>query len=82
MKLAAFLEREKIGVREFAARIGLTSEAVRLYIVGKRVPRPKQMAAIAAATGGNVRPNDFFPSDAAAGAAAIPAPRPKRKRAA
>lgn len=65
MKLSEYLHHEKLTAREFADLIGVTSEAVRLYLAGRRVPRPKQMAAIFDATGGKVRPNDFFDQAAA-----------------
>lgn len=60
MKLADYLERESETVARFAARIGKSAEAVRLYKKGLRKPREKTMRAIMDATGGSVTANDFF----------------------
>ena len=43
-----------------AARLGVSSFAVKKWRYGERTPRPAQMEAIISATGGEVRPNDFF----------------------
>ena len=60
MRLPAYLERHGLSNTDFAARIGVSAEAVRRYAHGTRTPRPAVMARIAAATGGVVRPDDFF----------------------
>jgi transcriptional regulator with XRE-family HTH domain len=60
MKLDAYLKRERLSTAEFAERIGVTAEAVRLYLTGQRIPRPKTVARIAQETGGAVRFRDFF----------------------
>ena len=61
MTLDEWLSRNSIGTAEFAARLNITGEAVRLYRVGKRHPRAHIMHAIMAATAGAVEPNDFYP---------------------
>lgn len=66
MKLSAYLSERSLSLADFAKalseRMGepLTSEAVRLWAQGARVPRPAAMAAIEAETAGAVQPNDFF----------------------
>lgn len=59
MKLAAYLREKGISTTDFAVEIGVSGEAVRLYALGRRMPRREQMAAIVKATGGKVMPNDF-----------------------
>lgn len=60
MQLKSYLEREKISRASFGATIGVSEVAVTRYINGARIPRPEKMARIEAATGGAVKPNDFF----------------------
>lgn len=64
MTLAEFLETQALTDTAFAARIGVTSEAVRRYRLGARTPKRDMLAKIAEATGGAVQPADFFPSPA------------------
>lgn len=65
MKLADFLAEAGLNHREFADRIGVSAEAVRLYLTGERTPRRKVVHAIAAQTGGRVTANDFFMQEGA-----------------
>lgn len=60
MKLADYLARKKLTRAEFAEIIGVTPEAVRLYLKGARRPRIATMQEIHAATKGRVTANDFF----------------------
>ncbi len=62
MTLDEYLSQNDIRNSSFAALIGVSSEAVRRYRDGERIPRPKQMTAIEQATDGAVRANDFFNS--------------------
>lgn len=59
MRLSEYLAKNAISTTDFASRIGVTSEAVRLYALGKRTPRREHMSAILEATDGEVTANDF-----------------------
>lgn len=62
MQLKAYLVDAQVTYDEFARRIGAANAGViAKYASGKRVPRPRFMAAIVRETGGKVSPNDFFP---------------------
>lgn len=65
MQLADYFDKTGVKPSEFADRIGVTSEAIRLYLRGARTPRPATMQAIHRATGGLVTANDFFRAEAA-----------------
>jgi hypothetical protein len=65
MRLGDYLDRTNLANRDFGELIGVTGEAVRLYVMGARIPRPAVMRRIEEVTGGRVRPNDFFAQDAA-----------------
>lgn len=60
MKLSEYLSEKGIPHREFAEQIGVSAEAVRLYLLGERTPRRAVIQAIVASTDGRVTPNDFF----------------------
>ncbi len=60
MTLKDWLEREGLAPASFAPRIGRSSEAVRRYASGERIPDRETMPLIAAATAGDVTANDFF----------------------
>lgn len=60
MKLRDWLERENVSFAEMAARIERTSEAVRRYALGERIPDRETMPKIVHATLGAVTANDFF----------------------
>ena len=60
MHLADYLAERGQSHAEFAAAIGLSAEAVRLIVRGKRMPRGDTMRSIIEATSGKVQPNDFF----------------------
>jgi DNA-binding transcriptional regulator YdaS (Cro superfamily) len=63
MHLSAYLEREHLTNAGFAARLGVTAEAVRLWALGRKIPRRDTMAAIEAATGGAVTARDFYSAE-------------------
>ena len=65
MKLKRYLEREGISTADFASRLGVTYEAVRLYVRGERIPSRKNAAKIRELTKGSVRERDFIESSAA-----------------
>ena len=77
MKLRAYLDLHKINNAEFGRKIGVEGISVGRYADSGRVPEPKIMRAITAATSGAVTANDFFDE-----APATATDRPKRKRAA
>ena len=59
MKLNDWLTKSKQTRRQFAASLGVTPEAVRLWIAGERFPTRSNLASIAALTKGKVKANDF-----------------------
>ena len=61
MKLAAFIEEVGLSPAEFARSIGVNErESIRRYLRGERIPTPRVMRRIIAATEGRVSPTDFF----------------------
>lgn len=60
MTLRDWLDARGVTIAEFALRIGRTSESVRRYANGDRIPDKETMPLIAAETGGDVTANDFF----------------------
>lgn len=59
MRLSDYIDQNTTrGV--FAARIRVSTMALSRYCNGLRMPKPRIMARIAAATGGKVTANDFF----------------------
>lgn len=60
MKLDDYLRRGRVSEREFARRIEVSQQAVNRYRNGGRLPERAVMERITEATGGAVRPNDFF----------------------
>lgn len=62
MKLASYLEREKISDSAFAARIGVSRQALWRYKSGDRRPEWALLEKIVAETCGAVTPNDFLPN--------------------
>ena len=61
MRLSEYLQSNNLTSADLAAKIGnVTSEAVRLWATGKRVPRAEQMRRIVEVTEGQVTPNDFL----------------------
>ena len=62
MDLRTFRLAERLTLREIAERIGVAHpRTVHRYETG-RIPKPDVMARIVQATGGKVRPEDFYPS--------------------
>ncbi len=60
MKLSAYLGDQKLTNNEFGVMVGATSEAVRLWARGDRIPSREFMDKIKTTTRGLVEPNDFF----------------------
>ena len=61
MKLAEYITSHGTTQDAFAKAIGVTPEAVRLWCLGLRTPRPKAVLAIRKETGGKVDWQDFGP---------------------
>jgi transcriptional regulator with XRE-family HTH domain len=66
MRLNDYLEASGTTPSAFARRLGVSSETVRRYCEGTRIPRPEIMRRIVEATDNKVTPNDFFETEAAA----------------
>ena len=68
MKITDWLTKNDISDADFAARIGVSRQALWRYKSGERIPRPNILQRIQGQTGGEVQPADFFgmPSEAAA----------------
>ena len=60
MKLQEYLKSESVGQEAFAEKIGVSQQAVALWVSGDRIPRPGAMHTIWAVTDGRVGPNDFY----------------------
>lgn len=60
MKLRTYLTANGIEAADFAVRMGVTGEAVRLWCADERTPRAEAMRKIVEATNGQVTPNDFL----------------------
>jgi hypothetical protein len=60
MKLSVYLTDRQITPADFAERLGVTAEGVRLWTTGKRRPSALMMQKIVDETGGHVQPNDFY----------------------
>lgn len=59
MKLSAYL-RHRGDAAALAHEIGVREQSVYRWRDGKAIPRRQYMAKIEAATGGKVRPKDFY----------------------
>lgn len=60
MHLKDWLTANRVTVAAFARKIGRSSETVRRYTVGDRIPDRLTMPIISEMTGGEVTANDFF----------------------
>lgn len=59
--LGRYLQTAGTPIEEFAARIGVSMQAIYRYLDGERIPARDVMAKIVRATSGSVQPNDFYP---------------------
>lgn len=60
MTLADFMALKGVSRTDMAAMLGVSPEAVRLWLIGERTPSRDKMQAIAKLSAGAVMPNDFF----------------------
>ena len=60
MQITDWLTKKDISDADFAARIGVSRQALWRYKSGERIPRPKILKRIQDETGGQVQPADFF----------------------
>lgn len=60
VKLSEYLKDRNLSRAEFGNIIGVSQVAITRYINGLRIPRSVHLEAIAKATDGAVKPNDFF----------------------
>lgn len=60
MQIADWLTKNDISDADFAARIGVSRQALWRYKAGDRIPRRPILERIQRETGGEVRPADFF----------------------
>ena len=60
MKLHQYLKGQNMAPALFAKKLGVSSEAVRLWTKGERIPTPDLMASIYRLTEATVAPNDFY----------------------
>ncbi|RZI55493.1 MAG: hypothetical protein EOP94_04860 [Zymomonas sp.] len=68
MTLKDWLFEQNVEPSAFAERIGRTTEAVRRYVNGARIPDRATMPLIVSETRGSVTANDFFGIDTVASA--------------
>ena len=61
MKLADYLDERNLTHSDMARRIGTSTEAVRRYANGLRLPKPEIMGRIIETTEGVVEHADFYP---------------------
>jgi len=60
MKLSAYIEKRGLSVTAFAKEAGLETTVAWRAVNGGRIPSPKTISAIVAATGGKVKAQDFY----------------------
>ena len=61
MDISSYIEKEKMTLAVAAHELGVTRQAIDLWVKGKRIPRPAQMMRIAEWSGGKVTPASFYP---------------------
>ena len=64
MKLAQYMKRKRMRQAQMAALIGVNVSTVSRLMRGLCVPERATMKRILEATGGKVKPNDFYTEDA------------------
>lgn len=64
--LRAWREKNGLSLGDLGKQIGVNRSTLSNYETRSRIPRPAIMEKIRAATGGAVRPADFYPTQQAA----------------
>jgi transcriptional regulator with XRE-family HTH domain len=59
--LLLYLRKRKMSQVEFAKRVGVTANTVNRWIQGELVPQRRNMERLIEETGGEIRPDCFFP---------------------
>jgi len=67
MKFVDFIQRTKRTEAQAADELGVSTECIRLWKLGKRIPRRRNMVEIRAWSRGKVTPNDWISTDNPAG---------------
>jgi transcriptional regulator with XRE-family HTH domain len=60
MYLKDYIKEQRLSMRRFASKAGLSVSAVSLIVRSKRFPTPETMRRIFLATDGKVKADDFF----------------------
>ena len=60
MKLKEYIDKHRLSYTIVGKSIGVSTEAVRRYVRGERIPQPDVMPRIVNYTSGAVTPNDFY----------------------
>jgi predicted transcriptional regulator len=60
MYLKDYIKEQRLSMRRFASKAGLSVSAVSLIVRNKRFPQPETMRRIFLATDGKVKADDFF----------------------
>ena len=60
MYLKDYIREQRLSMRRFAIKAGLSVSAVSLIVRNKRFPQPETMRRIFLATDGKVKADDFF----------------------
>lgn len=60
MQITDWLTKNDISDADFAARVGVSRQALWRYKTGDRIPRRPILERIQSETGGQVQPADFF----------------------
>jgi transcriptional regulator with XRE-family HTH domain len=60
MRLKDYIDEHELSYSSLGKTVGVSSEAIRRYANGERIPRPGVMQKISRATSGMVTPADFY----------------------
>jgi hypothetical protein len=62
MDLRSYLDASNTPIAAFAAKVGVTPQAIHRYIAGERLPKREVMLRINVVSDGAISANDFFPA--------------------
>ena len=60
MQLREYIDKNRVALGPFAARIGVAYYTLQRYLSGSRFPGRREIMEIHKATNGAVQPNDFY----------------------